>query len=376
MKKNYLFILLLCLPMIGFLPACGGDDDDVPEVNLTASPTSLQLLSDKGSSVSFSISTNSEWTISGCPEWLSLSAMAGSMNGSVTVTALSSNSSASERTAELTITAGEKFTTVSVKQLASLVSDCSVGFKDILVMTNSVAFKYDIQDKVSYFYAGYLDSSAAGWTDEKIVNTLENEDRFDPNSSQDTGLNGFAGMEPDREYYLCAVGFTEKGEQGELTKTLVRTLKSESQVPLISISDAKYSSTKWFWTTEPNSYTAKYYMLFTDGVYADYYWSFMTTAEVAWIIKDGISNGKFNPIAKGGEWNGAREPDATSLYVATWGVNAENTFSPLLNEYRATIGEDKKIRRTGKSEPEKRRRGIADEFVRTLQENTKLIVKQ
>ncbi len=372
MKKIHIFFSLLsCLSIQTVMTSCHKDEP----VELTVSPNSLELLSDKGSSVSFSITTNSDWYISGLPDWLSLSAQSGTSNGSVTITALSTNNSSAERSTELIVSAGDKSSVVSVRQRASLVANCKVSFKDMLTMPTSIAFKYDIDSNVSYFYAGYLSANAAGWTDEKIVNTLMDEDRFDPNSSEDTGLQGFGGMDSDTEYYLCAVGFNEKGEQGELTKTLIRTQKSLSQVPKISIYDVSYSSTKWRWKTEPNSYTSKYYMLFTEGIYADYYGLILTEAEICWIIKDGIGKGNMAPIAKSGEWSGARDSGETSVYIATWGVDAENTFSTSCTEYYGTIDSTRSVVKK-KFKENKVHRGIADSFILELQKYTKLIERQ
>lgn len=365
-------LLGVCMMLLFVFVCTTGCKKDEP-TTLTVSPNSLELLSDKGSTVSFMISTNTDWTISGLPEWLSLSAMSGTSTGNIIVTALSANASSQERQAELTIYAGDKSSIVSIRQRASLIPNCKVGFKDILAMSTSVAFKYDIDRNVSYFYSGYLSSSAAGWTDEKIINALMDEDRFDPSSSEDTGLQGFAGMDANSEYYLCAVGFNEKGEQGELTKTKIKTLKYSNQDPTINIFDVKYDSSTWYWSTEPDSYTSKYYMIFTDGDYATFYAYYLTEAEVCWLIKDGIDKGNISPIARGGDWNGSRSNGANSVYIATWGVNTDNAFSSVLNDFYGSVNSNKapqnKIKRTIT------RSKHSDSLIKEIQEATIVIAE-
>ena len=113
---------------------------------LNVSPNSIELLSDKGSSVSFSINTGSgtQWTISNTPQWLSLSASSGTGSGSVTITAINTNDSSQPRSAQLIVNAGGRSAIVDVMQRAAYMADCKVGFKDIVILDNSVAFKYDI----------------------------------------------------------------------------------------------------------------------------------------------------------------------------------------------------------------------------------------
>lgn len=371
MKKiNFLLVFFVSISVLAILTGCKKDEP----TTLSASPNSLELLSDKGSSVSFNITSNAAWSVSGLPDWISVSANSGTGNGTIIITALSSNDSAEERVANITVSADDKTVVVNLKQRASLVANCKVGFKDLLTMTTSVAFKYDFEPNVSFFYAGYLNANAAGWTDEKIVDALMDEDRFDPSSSEDTGLQGFGGMNSNTDYYLCAVGFNEKGERGELTKKKITTLKSPNHIPWISITDVKYSSTQWKWTTSPNSYTSKYYMLFTDGIYADYYGLLLYEAEVAWLIKDGISNGTMEPIARGGDWTGSRENNETSLYLATWGLDTENNFSTEVNEFYATIDSSKaKVRKIeGK---DIKRHGTPDAKIKELQQSAKIYEK-
>ncbi|PZX16163.1 GLUG motif-containing protein [Breznakibacter xylanolyticus] len=74
-----------------------------PTYNLSATPTTLTLDAASGSNGSITITSNTAWTISGSADWLELSAISGSGNGSITLTALSENSATTERTASFTL---------------------------------------------------------------------------------------------------------------------------------------------------------------------------------------------------------------------------------------------------------------------------------
>lgn len=336
--------ILLCLMMPFVFAACGDDDDDEPtiekpSVSLVASPGTLSLLSEKGATVSFSVKCNTTWVITGIPEWLNLSATSGNGDGDVVVTALSTNSDDAIRTATIIITAGDETAQIVINQLAAFVSDCTVGFSDILPMTTSIAFMYDIKPDVSYFYAGFLDISAAGWTDERIIKTLTDEDRFDPKSSEATGLQGFRNMDPDTEYYLCTVAFNDKGEQGKLTKVKVKTLKFGLAIPLVTVDNVRYNSTQWFWNTTMNAYTNRYYMIGLDGTYAYIYNYAFTEAEIAWLIKKEVEEDALTPIANSSSWNMDRDQYSEDVMIATWGVDINGDYSPRLYIFYSSISD-------------------------------------
>lgn len=326
-------MLSILMPLV--FTACKDDKDD--PVSLTVSPQSLSLLSDKGATVTFSITCNGGWTITEIPEWLNLSATSGNGDGTITVTALSANNDDVVRTASISVTAGEVVQQVAINQLAAFVGNCSVDFTDILEMTTSVAFQYQIAPDVSYFYAGYLDISSAGWTDEKIVNTLTDEDRFDPKNHDTTGLQGFSGMYSDTEYYLCAVAFNAKGEQGKLTKTKIRTKAYKSEVPRVMITNTQYSDTQWLWDTEMNAYTSRYYMIGMDGLSAFGFAYLYTEAEIAWVMRDKIDAGESEPIANSSSWSMSRASGAVDVFIATWGRDIDNNYSPMLEMFYCDV---------------------------------------
>ena len=90
------------------------------EETLTVSSSSVAIESTAGASAKFSVSSNVGWTLTGVPEWLSVSATGGIGDESIVVTALSDNpSTTQQRTAQLTIATSKKNVKVTVSQKAS-----------------------------------------------------------------------------------------------------------------------------------------------------------------------------------------------------------------------------------------------------------------
>lgn len=91
------------------------------EAVFSVNENSISLKSDKGSSSSFQIVSNVEWSISGVPNWLEVSATKGSGNATISLKTLSENSSATEdRKATLSISNEvTKTTKIEVTQKAA-----------------------------------------------------------------------------------------------------------------------------------------------------------------------------------------------------------------------------------------------------------------
>ena len=85
---------------------------------ISISPLNLTLASNNSSSAIFQITSDVNWSISGAPSWLNLSATSGMNNGSITATANSANSSGVDRVATLSVNGlGAVSKSVTVTQL-------------------------------------------------------------------------------------------------------------------------------------------------------------------------------------------------------------------------------------------------------------------
>lgn len=103
-----------------FRTSDGGDtwksNKDVPTLFMTTAPGTIILTKSIASTATFTISSNTSWTISGMPNWFSVNPLTGSGNKDITVTA-QANPSISQRTAKLTISGtGVSDKTVTITQ--------------------------------------------------------------------------------------------------------------------------------------------------------------------------------------------------------------------------------------------------------------------
>lgn len=88
---------------------------------VTLSGTNVALAADANSTGSFGVSSNTRWTVSGNPAWLSLSTASGSANATINLTA-AANPSASDRTAIITVTSSDQSTqTVTITQAGRVI---------------------------------------------------------------------------------------------------------------------------------------------------------------------------------------------------------------------------------------------------------------
>ena len=92
------------------LTACGGDDPD--EVSVSMSSVNF---SESGGSQSIQVLSNTKWTVSGNPGWLTIAPMQGSSNGAFSITA-NANSEKNSRSCVLYINAGSASAMVNVYQ--------------------------------------------------------------------------------------------------------------------------------------------------------------------------------------------------------------------------------------------------------------------
>ena len=114
-KKNFLWSLLTMM-MVGLLSvgfvSCSSDDDDSDEVSV--SNTSISL-SESGGSQTILVKSNTKWTVSGNPAWLTVAPVQGSGDGAISLTA-SANTETGSRNCTLYVNAGSASTFVSVYQ--------------------------------------------------------------------------------------------------------------------------------------------------------------------------------------------------------------------------------------------------------------------
>lgn len=311
--------------------SCKDDKDKEPYIELKVSTDQIPLLSSKNATSSFTVTSTDSWTVvNNSPEWLFVSPISGNGNGTVTVQALQENSSSQERIATLTISTGDEETqkTVTITQMAAFIGNCNVTFSNPLALATSIAYECAVDSKAATVYSAYLNSAAAGWTNDKIVQTLT---EMKPQRAKDfVGVGTADNLEPSTTYYLCAVAFDENGNRGDLTKTPVTTMALKNTDPWVYISDPTFDSSYWHWSTNPDAYTPKYYMIAVQGNDAISL-ALSSEAIVAWLMKESIDKGKSDPIARGDNWYIEKDANTNNLFLATWGKDVDDKFSSRLN---------------------------------------------
>lgn len=374
-KFKHVLLLTLLVAGLGMLTACS-DKDDEP-TSISVSPSQITLLSDKNSTASLTITANKDWTLSNTADWLSVSASSGSGNTTVILTALSENASASSREATVTITSGESSTEVSVSQLGAFVDGCSVSFENIVIMTTSVAFKFDVGPKVDYFNFGWLKSSAAGWTDERIVEWLSGEDSKTLGADVD-GIYGLDGMKAGTDYYLVAIAFDKQGNRGELTKTRVTTRTESNYEPITNIDDVRVNSSYWFWTTYPNARVQRFYMMSMDDEGASLIPYLYNEAELASVMKDAIDSNRLTPMSNSVQsWKLERSSGSNALFLVTWSQDVDGKFASVLNYAVWSVNANAPERLTPaiESNGEIRMRHVSEENFRLIRSHISVTVE-
>ena len=122
--KNRIFnMMLVGATALAMLSSCAGDDamgeGYLSNRDKLYNPQSLELAGNEHE-VSFELTANGKWEVSGMPDWLTLSPSNGVGNATVKVSTTGDNpSSASSRVAELTIKSDNKENSLTITQKAS-----------------------------------------------------------------------------------------------------------------------------------------------------------------------------------------------------------------------------------------------------------------
>lgn len=117
-------------------------------ISLSVDVTSIILSSVAQSSQTINIRCNSDWKISGIPEWLQVSSYSGNGNSSIVITSRSSNDSSNTRSAVINITSQTQSVTVKVDQEPGL-SSCKAVPSNITTLHYAVVFNMTYSSEVA-----------------------------------------------------------------------------------------------------------------------------------------------------------------------------------------------------------------------------------
>lgn len=337
MRKEIKLLAMFLMFAMGTpaLVSCGGDDDDAtptsPHVELSVTPTNISLTSSQGATATFAITASGSWSISNDAEWINISSRSGVGNTTITVTTLSENKSAKERSTDITITSGELSQTITVKQLPAYES-VGINVSDLVVLYNSMAMEITFSSNVSYFYMANLSKSKATDTDDEIVNYITNNfTRLKPDP--ESPVYGLDGLSSNTDYYICAIAFDANGNRGELIKIPYKTPAYTTNRPSVDYgSSVSYSNSEWRWSTTIGPYASRYYMVALSGLGALAYF-IQPYAVTAYIIQQKVKDNELNAIVQNGSWTRSRNSSDNYFFSAAWAQGSNNNWSCALDTF-------------------------------------------
>ena len=308
---------------------------------LSVNTSQLNMAEGANDKKTFNITSNCEWSISNCPDWLSISATKGSNNATIEVTTVSFNNSPQPRSAKLSVKNHVNSATseITVTQAAGLVANCNVQFTNLLAMSDAFVFDFSYGSAVSYFYTGDIEASEEGrYTDDEIIELLDTYfERYTPN---DGYVISFPGLDETTDYIIYTVAFDKNGKRGELISKKVKTGTSYNE-PYVNISDVEVYSDRWEWATTPSGYTYQYYQVTWVGTENSIPYYNNNDAIVAWFVHRAIkadTNGTtFSPIERATSWYRGRSSSDTHFQIVTWGTKRDGSFSYVINRERYYI---------------------------------------
>lgn len=291
--------------------------------------TELAFTSEKGNAKELDIKCNTEWQISGIPDWLDVPKRNGEGNATVTFTTLSANNTASQRNSTITITAGTESVSVSVTQAAGLAA-CAVYATNVVALGDAIACDWSYSGDVKYYYVGLqLESGVDRMNDDEIIGILTS-DINDRDTPQDNYVTSWDYLSSNTTYVLFTIAYDNYGNHGELIKQKITTKKV---LNLEATADIEYvyrsSDNKMKWAVTPSGKCASYHMI--SGVDVSERAKSCSPVIYAWLINNYLVNNEYgvfnnytidtNLVREGSYQKNISTPlySNTNVFVATWG---------------------------------------------------------
>ncbi|MCM1312257.1 MAG: BACON domain-containing protein [Bacteroides sp.] len=341
----------------------------------TNGTTELTFTSEKGNAKELDIKCNTEWQISGVPDWLDLPKRNGDGNATVTFTTLSANNTASQRSATLRVTAGTEAVSVLVTQAAGLAS-CTVYATNVVVLGDAIACDWKYSSDVKYYYIGlWLESGVDRLDDSEIISKLTSNvsDRDVPT---DNYVTSWDGLSSNTTYVLFTISYDNDGNHGELIKQKITTRKVLNLEAAADIDNIYRSSdNKMKWSITPSGKCASYHMI--SGVDVSTAAISCSPVIYAWLINNYLVNSKYglftnytidtNIIREGSYQKNINTPlySPTNVFIATWGKFSDldggdyssgiSYAQGYLNAMTSSSNSNISIRKTEKKEVEVKR---------------------
>lgn len=324
--RFYLKYALMAV-LVGFgLTACGGDDPDVPIVpptTLSTDVSTINLVSSKSATGFFSIRTDAEWEIYGQDEsWLSLSSTSGSGNATITITAKTTNNSATPRECTLHIIAGDATADVVVVQESGLAT-CKVTPANITSLYFAVAFNLDYTSDVRTCKLLLItDYDMKHKTEAELIQAIEAKKNAIPEDSTIYTMS----VKPNTKYHILSLAYDEKDNRGEMgdVEFISPAFLSDTDDAWCSFDDATYNNTIFKFTVHKQGRCARYHIIYGTNISLDNLNSPLMAFEINYYIK----NHKKNWLSE--MWGLKIETDYPNDHTFTCPLSTESVFGGLI----------------------------------------------
>lgn len=350
MKKNYLlsvFAIMMAFALSATLVSCGGDsssDSSAPPVptpdptptpsNVTVSPTAVSLLSDAGSYTQVTVTTTDNWTISGCPEWLHMTASAGSGNSAITLTTKSDNFSDETRTATITVATSTSSVSFTVSQEPSLAKNMKVTLSDMTIMSDGFACDLVFSPGAKGYREAFFTESYVNMNTERdIYNELMTKTEY-----QNTADWTFSPIvDAGTTMYYCIAAYGNENRQdgshkyGKMTMQKVTTTARTQYADMYVTST--YNSSRWTATVQKygtyGTRCKKYYYFAAEGSIASNLNTYYLAAPYAY-----LAHFFYKPIIKEHPNDYAISDQSfyysrseNQFFFGVWGIDDTDAFS-------------------------------------------------
>ncbi len=303
------------------------------EAKLEVSPTTPQLLSEKGSTVTLTVTATGKWSLSGCPDWLHTSATDGVGNTSIVLTALSANDMSDEdRQATLTFTSNGMTATAVVSQKAGCPPGLRVETSNMTIMSDGFACDLTFGPNTKgYREAFFTEAAVQTMTDKDIYNKLMEKTEYS-GSIDYTFLPDWVDSNTSLVYCVAAYG-NESNSDGshkygpitiERITTKAKTIYDDMYLT------SSYNSSRWTVTAaRQGSYGQRcdeyYYLAAEDDVAELFYFfaGYYTYALLAHLEFKPMIEADRNANYLNGPQNLNFQRSGNKFFCTTWGIDRD-----------------------------------------------------
>ena len=320
--------------------------------SLVVTPLDPKLEADKGSSITISITANSNWGISGTPSWVSLSSsQGGSGTTIVTLTAKEKNFSDIERSASFNVVSGSKSATVTITQEPLFDSSINVTATNELILSDGYYADLKFSNVLGYHDGFYYKVAFGVKTEEDIYNEVIEGDVW---GSDVFNYTMMTGLIPNTEYVYCCVPYSGDGKSRKYGKMLIQEFKTKSNSTYCDAAvSSTYNSSSWVYTISKQQRCHHYYMLWDDNIGAEIKYSSYSTIDLALAIRNRIEDKTNYPnydyFLNDGTSRLTRYSDDYAFFLWTWGVDDNGEFSGNIRSTYSNTSSSSRLKNSSKT---------------------------